>query len=334
MTYKLFGRTGIYISPLILGCMMFGQKTNYKDSAEIIDKSIDLGINFLDTANVYGNGASEEFVGKALKENKKRNDIFLATKVNSRMSDKPNDIGNSRNNIVNQCENSLKRLRTDYIDLYQLHRPSNYIAIDETLKALDDLIRDGKVRYIGSSNFGSWQVVESLWASEKYALNRFVSEQSPFNLADRRAEREHIQMCKTYDLAFIPWSPLGGGGLTGKYVRTSKQETGTRFGDETDTKKIKRFNLEVLNITDGLSKISNDNNCSIAQVALSWVMSQNGVTAPIIGPRTMEQLDDNIGAINIKLSEKEMTFIDEIAKPGSNTADFYEASFAPNLFRP
>tara|TARA_Y100001970_G_scaffold76747_1_gene97476 strand:+ start:3746 stop:4750 length:1005 start_codon:yes stop_codon:yes gene_type:complete len=334
MNYKLFGRTGIYISPLILGCMMFGQKTNYKDSAAIIDKSIDLGINFLDTANVYGNGASEEFVGKALRENKKRSDIFLATKVNSRMSEKPNDVGNSRNNIVNQCEKSLKRLQTDYIDLYQLHRPSNYIAIDETLKALDDLIRDGKIRYIGSSNFGSWQVVESLWASEKYGLNRFVSEQSPFNLADRRAEREHIPMCQTYDLAFIPWSPLGGGGLTGKYLRNSKQATGTRFGDETDQKKIKRFNLEVLNITDGLSKIADEKNCSVAQVALCWVMSQVGVTAPIIGPRTMEQFDDNIGAIDINLTKDEISIINNLASPGSNTADFYEASFAPNLFRP
>ncbi len=168
MEYRLFGRTGVYVSPLVLGCMMFGQKTDLEDSCKIIDRGIDAGLNFLDTADVYARGTSEEFVGEALKRNGKRDDIFLATKVNGRMTDDPNDIGNSRFHIIKGCEDSLRRMNVDHIDLYQLHRPDAHIAIDETLRAMDDLITSGKVRYVGTSNFGSWQVVESLWASERW----------------------------------------------------------------------------------------------------------------------------------------------------------------------
>ena len=219
MDYKPFGRTGVNVSPLILGCMMFGQKTDIDETRRIVDCALDAGINFLDTANVYGGGLSEEFTGEALSRDGKRDRVFLATKVHQRMSPDPNGLGNSRLHIVEQCEASLRRLKTDHIDLYQLHRPDPHIAIDETLRAFDDLVRDGKVRYFGTSNFGAWQIVEGLWASKELGLNRFVSDQSPFSLADRRAEREQIPMCQTFSLAFIPWSPLGGGGLSGKYRR-------------------------------------------------------------------------------------------------------------------
>ena len=330
MNYKLFGRTGVYISPLVLGCMMFGQKTDLVNTRKIIDRAIDEGINFLDTADVYGKGASEEFVGDALKRNGNRENVFLATKVNGRMSDHPNHIGNSRLHIIEGCENSLRRLQTDHIDLYQLHRPDPHIAIDESLRAMDDLVSSGKIRYSGTSNFGSWQIVESLWASEKHSKGRFVSDQSPFNLADRRAEREHIPMCQTYGLAFIPWSPLAGGGLTGKYKRIKKQITGTRFGDETDPLKLKRFSSEVIDITDALEPIALAHAATVAQVALAWVIAQPGVTAPIIGPRTMQQLEDNLGALDLQLSGEELSLIDELAQPGTNVADYYEASFKPN----
>lgn len=333
MEYTLFGRTGVYVSPLVLGCMMFGQKTDLDDTCKIIDYALGEGINFLDTADVYGKGASEEFVGEALKRNGKRNDVFLATKVNGRMSDEPNDIGNSRHHIVQGCEDSLRRMQVDHIDLYQLHRPNPHIAIDETLRAMDDLIDSGKVRYIGTSNFGSWQVVESLWASEKLGLNRFVSEQSPFNLADRRAEREHLPMCQTYSMAFIPWSPLAAGGLTGKYTRTAQQASGTRFGDETDPGKMKRFSDGVMDIADGLVPIAEAHNATVAQIALAWVAAQPGVTAPIIGPRTLEQFIDNMGALDVELSEEELANIDDLAAPGTNVADYYEASFTPNAHR-
>ena len=333
MKYNLFGRTGVHVSQLVLGCMMFGQKTDLEDTCRIIDRAIDEGINFLDTADVYGRGASEEFVGEALKRNGKRDQVFLATKVNGRMSDDPNGIGNSRLHIIEGCEASLKRLKTGHIDLYQLHRPDPHIAIDETLRAMDDLVSSGKIRYAGTSNFGSWQVVESLWASEKLGLNRFVSEQSPFNLADRRAEREHIPMCRTHGLAFIPWSPLAAGGLTGKYRRVEKQATGTRFGDETDPGKMKRFSDGVMDIADGLEPIAKSHDATVAQVALAWVAAQPGVTAPIIGTRTTEQLEDNLGALDVELTSEDLDAIDRLAPPGTNAADFYEASFKPNAHR-
>ena len=333
MEDTLFGRTGVYVSPLVLGCMMFGQKTDRANTRKIIDHAIGEGVNFLDTADVYGKGASEEFVGHALQRNGRRNDVFLATKVNGRMSEAQNAIGNSRLHIVEGCEASLKRLNTDRIDLYQIHRPTPHIAIDETLRALDDLISSGKVLYTGTSNFGSWQAVESLWASEKLGLSRFASEQSPFNLADRRAEREHIPMCQTYGLAFIPWSPLAAGGLTGKYRRTDEQAKGTRFGDETDPGKMKRFTDAVMDIADCLKPIAKEHGATVSQVALAWVSAQPGVTSPIIGPRNMDQLFDNLGSLDVKLTQDDMHNIDQIVQPGTNVADFYEASFKPNDHR-
>jgi aryl-alcohol dehydrogenase-like predicted oxidoreductase len=198
---------------------------------------------------------------------------------------------------------------------------------------MDDLISSGKIRYAGTSNYGSWQVVESLWASEKLGLNRFVSEQSPFNLADRRAEREHLPMCQTYSTAFIPWSPLAAGGLTGKYTRTAQQSSGTRFGDETDPGKLKRFSDGVMDIADGLVPIAEAHNATVAQIALAWVAAQPGVTAPIAGPRTLDQFKDNLGALDVELTKEDFATIDELAPPGTNVAEYYEASFQPNDHR-
>ena len=333
MDYKPFGRTGVNVSRLVLGCMMFGMKTDLEDSCAIIDRAIDAGINFLDTANVYGGGASEEFVGVALQRNGQRDRIFLATKVHGRMSPEPNDLGNSRLHIIAACEASLKRLKTDRIDLYQLHRPDAHIAIDETLRAIDDLITSGKVRYAGTSNFGSWQVVESLWASEKHGLNRFVCDQSPFNLADRRAEREQLPMCRTYGLGFIPWSPLAGGGLTGKYRRGEQPAAGTRYSDPNIPNRLARFGDPVVDIADGLAPIAAAHGASVAQIALAWVAAQPGVTAPIVGPRIMKQLKDNLGALEVALTTEDMAAIDRLSAPGTNVAEYYEASFTPNVHR-
>lgn len=333
MDYVQFGRTGVNVSPLVLGCMMFGGKTSPENSYEIIDYALDQGINFLDTANVYNGGKSEEAVGEALKRNSRRNSVFLATKVNGRMSDDPNALGNSRLHIIEQCEASLKRLQTDHIDLYQFHRPSRHIAIDESLRAMDDLVRAGKVRYIGTSNFGSWQIVESLWAAKELGLNRFVSDQSPYNMSDRRIEREHLPMCQTYGLAQIPWSPLGGGGLTGKYQRSESQAAGTRFGDETRPGHLRRFSDGVLDIVDAIRPIAEKQGCTVSQLALAWVMSRPGVTAPLVGPRTLDQLKDNLGALDVEVGDDLDEALDTVVAPGENVAEFYEASFAPNLHR-
>src|ERR687894_1028998 len=218
--YRNLGRTGAKVSEICLGCMMFGDRTSDEDSADIIDRAIDGGLNFLDTANVYTRGASEEAVGKALKRNGKRDSIVLATKVHGSMDEHdPNAAGNHRRHIIEQCEASLRRLQVDYIDLYQIHRPSSEVPIDETLRALDDLIRAGKVRYIGTSTFAAWQLVEALWVAKELALNRFVCEQPPYNLLDRRVERELLPMARTFGIGIIPWSPIAGGLLSGKYHR-------------------------------------------------------------------------------------------------------------------
>lgn len=334
MEYRNLGRTGVQVSALCLGCMMFGRRTEPDPSYAIVDRALEAGINFLDTANVYARGRSEEITGEALKRNGKRARVILATKVHGRMADDdPNAMGNSRVHLIQQCEASLRRLQTDYIDLYQLHRPDLHIPIDETLRAFDDLIRAGKVRYIGVSNFGAWQIVESLWASKELGLNRFVSDQSPYNLADRRMEREQIPMAITYGLAVIPWSPIAGGLLTGKYRRGEPDPQDSRYGHETDPSRRGRFSPGVLDLVDGLLPIAADKGVPLSQFAMAWVRQQPGVTAPIMGPRTMEQLEDNLLSLNVEITDEDRRRVDEVIPPGTNVAPFFEGSFSPNLHR-
>ena len=334
MEYRNLGRTGVQVSALCLGCMMFGRRTEPDASYAIVDRALDAGINFLDTANVYSRGRSEEITGEALKRNGKRDRVILATKVHGRMEDDdPNAVGNSRLHIVQQCEASLRRLQTDRIDLYQLHRPDRHIPIDETLRAMDDLIRSGKVRYIGVSNFGAWQIVESLWASKELGLNRFVSDQSPYNLADRRMEREQIPMAMTYGLAVIPWSPIGGGLLTGKYRRGEPEPEGSRYAHETDPSRRGRFSPGVFELVDGLQPIAAARGVPLSQFAMAWVRQQPGVTAPIMGPRTMEQLEDNLLSLDVEITDEDRRRVDEVIPPGANVAPFFEGSFTPNLHR-
>ncbi|RRJ99779.1 aldo/keto reductase [Opitutaceae bacterium TAV3] len=331
--YRLFGRTGIKVSPLTLGCMMFGGRTELDDSCRIIDRAIDAGINILDTANVYSRGRSEEFTGEALKRNGKRDRIFLATKVHGSMDDTdPNCQGNSRRHIIQQCEASLRRLQTDYIDLYQIHRPRPEIAIDETLRALDDLIRSGKIRYAGTTTFAAWQVVEALWASKELGLNRFVSEQPPYNLLDRRIERELIPAARTFGLALIPWSPIGGGLLSGKYQRGQPVPVDSRYANPNPIQ-AKRFTERVYDVIEPLSALAAAKGVTLAQLALAWTIHQPGITSPIIGPRTLEQLEDNLGALDVTFTEADLSKIDEIVPPGTHVAPFYEANFGPHPHR-
>jgi aryl-alcohol dehydrogenase-like predicted oxidoreductase len=331
MKYKQLGRTGVKVSELCLGCMMFGGKTSPEDSYSIIDKAIDSGINFIDTANVYVRGRSEEVTGEALKRNGKRKGIVLATKVHGAMDDDdPNMRGNSRRHITEQCEASLKRLNTDYIDLYQIHRPQGDVPIDETLRALDDLIRAGKVRYIGTSTFSAWQAVESLWYAEKYGLNRFVTEQPPYNLLDRRIERELLPMAQTYGYGIIPWSPLGGGLLTGKYKRNEPAPKGSRFEGREDSS---RYSDQLFDVLEGIEPLAKEKGASMSQFALAWVNSHPAVTSPIIGPRTMEQLEDNLKAAEIELTTEDREKVDSIIKPGTMVSPFYEADFGPHQYR-
>ncbi|HXU22697.1 MAG TPA: aldo/keto reductase [Tepidiformaceae bacterium] len=334
MELRSLGRTGVKVSSLCLGCMMFGGRTNASDSYDIIDRSLDAGINFLDTANVYSTGRSEEVTGEALKRNGKRSNVFLATKVHGKMGEGPNDMGNSRRHIIEQCEASLRRLGTDYIDLYQLHRPQPEIPIDETLRAMDDLVRSGKVRYIGTSTYGAWQLVESLWVSKENHLNRFVCEQPPYNLLDRRIERELIPMAQTYGFGIIPWSPLAGGLLTGKYHRDEPPPPDTRFGTMASNPiQQRRWSDRVFDVIDGLTPIAEDKGVTLSQLSLAWCMQQPGVTSPIIGPRTMEQLEDNLKATDVEITAEDRKRIDSVSRRGEMVSRFYEAEFGPHPFR-
>lgn len=334
MEYRQFGRTGVKVSELCLGCMMFGGRTEEEDSFEIIDRAIDAGINFLDTANVYSRGASEEVVGRALKRNGQRDHIVLATKVHGTMNDEdPNAGGNHRRHIIEQCEASLMRLQTDYIDLYQIHRPSSEVPIDETLGALDDLVRSGKVRYTGTSTYAAWQLVESLWASKDLHLNRFVSEQPPYHLLDRRIERELVPFARTYGTALIPWSPLAGGFLTGKYSRNQDSPEDSRYGIEPRRLGRNHFTDEAFDVLETVEGLAKEKNCTPGQLALAWCKDRPAVTSPIIGPRTLEQLEDNLGAVEVSFSEQDHERLDKVAPPGRATVPYYEADFGPHRFR-
>jgi len=332
MEYRLLGRTGIKVSPLCLGCMNFGGRTAEDESIRIIHAALDAGINFVDTANVYSRGRSEEVTGKGLRD--RRDGVVLATKVHGRMADDdPNMLGNSRRHIIQQCDASLKRLGTDWIDLYQIHRPDPSIPIDETLRALDDLVRAGKVRYIGTSTFAAWQIVESLWASKELGLNRFVSEQPPYHLLDRRWEREVIPMARTFGIGVIPWSPLAGGFLTGKYQRGSDRTEGERFAGKDDPRTQRLFSDASFDALEALQPLAEARRCTISQFALGWNLNQPGITSPIIGPRAMDQLEDNLAALDVEITDEDRGKIDAICPPGQAIVPWAEARWGPNEHR-
>ncbi|HYF62995.1 MAG TPA: aldo/keto reductase, partial [Herpetosiphonaceae bacterium] len=285
MEHRSLGRTGVLVSPLCLGAMNFGGPTGEAESITIIERALDAGINFIDTANVYNAGASEEVVGKALREAGRRDAVVLATKAHGRMGAGPNDQGNSRYHIIKACEDSLRRLQTDHIDLYQIHRPAPGIPQDETLRALDDLVRAGKVRYIGCSTHPAWMVMEALATSERLGLVRYVSEQPPYNLVDRRIENELVPLAERHGLALLPWSPLAGGILAGRYAGdgfpadSRAARSGAMFTD--------RISPAALEVARKLAGRAAERGLTSSQLALLWCKAQPAVTAPIIGPRTL-----------------------------------------------
>lgn len=324
MEYRLLGRTGVKVSPLCLGTMNFGGPTPEPDSIHIIHKAIDHGINFIDTANMYNKGESESVVGKALADGR-RSRIILATKFHFPQSDDPNDRGNSRRHIFQAIEDSLRRLKTDWIDLYQIHRPVIDTPQDETLRALDDLVHKGYIRYIGCSTFPAWMVMEALAISERLGLTRFVTEQPPYNLLDRRIENELVPLALRYDLGLLPWSPIGGGVLAGRYKTSDKYPTDSRAA-RIGSFMIERVNDRGLNIGKQLDNIARSRDMSPSQLALLWVKDQPAVTAPIIGPRTQEHLDDALPVLSMKLDEDTASLLDELVPPGSAVTNFHNTS--------
>lgn len=325
MEYRLLGASGVCVSPLCLGTMNFGGPTPEAESIAMIHQSIDTGINFIDTANVYNAGESEVIVGKALKANSRRDQVILATKVFGNMGDGPNDGNLSRYHIIKACEESLRRLDTDHIDLYQLHRPSFYVPHEETLRALDDLVTSGKVRYIGCSTFPAWTVMEGLAISEKHSWARYVSEQPPYNLLDRRIENELIPLAQKYNIAILPWSPLAMGILAGKYLPGQAAPDGSRLADGRNTMEH-RVSERGREVGAKMLELAEERGITAAQLALLWLKDQPAVTSPIIGPRTQAHLEDALPVLEMTLKEEDRPIFDELVHPGNVVADFHNTS--------
>jgi len=316
---RVLGRTGVRVSPLCLGAMMFGAWGNpdHEDAIRIIHRALDAGINFIDTADVYSRGESEEIVGKALAGDR-RDNVVLATKVHGTMGEDPNEQGNSRRWIVREVEASLRRLGTDWIDLYQIHRPDPSCAIEETLAALTDLVRAGKIRYFGSSTFPAHEIVEAQWISEKRGLGRFVCEQPPYSMLVRGIETDVLPVCEQYGIGVIPWSPLAGGWLSGRYRKDAEVPSShraklvaTRYDMSLPANQAK------LEAADRLAALAEEAGLSLVQMALAFVLEHPAVTAAIIGPRTLEQLEGQLGAAEIRLDLQLLDRIDEVVPPGT-----------------
>jgi aryl-alcohol dehydrogenase-like predicted oxidoreductase len=316
---RKLGTTGVSVSPLCLGAMMFGAwgNSDHEDSIRIIHRALDAGINFIDTADVYSRGESEEIVGKALRGGR-REHVFLATKVHGRMGDDANQFGNSRRWIVQEVENSLRRLQTDHIDLYQIHRPEPDTDIDETLAALSDLLHAGKVRYLGSSTFMAHQIVEAQWTAERRGRERFVCEQPPYSLLIRRIEADVLPVCQRYGIGVIPWSPLAGGWLSGRYTSGGESPSASRRGQMIPSRYDMSLpaNQRKLEAARALDELAREAGMTLIEMALAFVINHPAVTAAIIGPRTMEHLESQLPAADVSLSGELLDRIDEIVPPG------------------
>ncbi len=302
MEQRRLGPTGVRVSELCLGTMTFGNEADEATSTAIVDRFLEAGGNFVDTANVYSQGVSEEITGRAL--GKRRDDVILATKVRFAMGDGPNDVGVSRRSIRKQVEASLRRLGTEWIDLYQVHCWDPKTPLEETISTLDDLVREGKVRYLGASNFAGWHLAKALGVAALHNWEPFVSLQPEYSLITRDIERELLPLCIEENLAVLPWSPLGGGVLTGKYRKDAEFPPETRGADtENPITFTYRLDDRAWNIVDAVGKVAAEIGKTAAQVALNWVVNKPGITSPIIGARNLTQLEDNLGAVGWKLEK-------------------------------
>ena len=312
------------ISEIVLGTMNFGNPTDKAESFRIIDSALSAGVNIFDCADVYAEGESERILGEAFSRNGRRQEIFITSKVFMRTGEGPNDAGNSKHHILAGCESSLKRLKTDYIDIYFLHRTDFDVPQEETLAALDLLVRQGKVRHIGCSTHPPWRVVEAHWIADKHHYPKFITEQPPYNLLDRRAETEIIPMCQAYDLGIICWSPLAQGVLAGRYRDATQIPPGSRgafkkvYGD--------RITQQGIEVAQKLAEIASAKGCTLPQVAVAWVLRQPGITGTIIGPRTLDHFKDLLGAVNVSLDASDLEFCDALVPPGSHVSDHFNSA--------
>ncbi len=325
MEYRMLGHSGVKVAPIGLGTDNIVNPTPEAESIEMIYRALDGGINLIDTSNSYAEGEAERVIGKALKANGRRHEVILATKAYYPTGPGPNDRGGSRLHLMRACEGSLHRLQTDYIDLYQLHRPDFDVPIDETLGALTDLVRQGKVRYIGSSTAPAWRALEGVLVSEMKGYARFVTEQSPYNLLDRRVENELVPMCQKHGLGILAWSPLAHGMLAGRYTEADRFPEGSRAGKRGGiyAERISEAGIEVGNRFVSLAK---EAGLEPAQLAVLWVKDQPAVTAPLIGPRTLAQLEGMLPVLELTLDDSIRAACDELVPPGSAVANFFNSA--------
>ncbi len=325
MEFRNLGRTGIKVSPLCLGTANFADPTPEDEAFQILERATEAGINLIDTANSYAGGKSESFIGNWLSESGKRDQVILVSKVHYPLGAGPNDRGNSRLHILRACEDSLRRLKTDWIDIYLMHRPSPDLAVEETLGALDNLVRQGKVRYAGCSTHPAWQVMEALMVSETRGLVRYILEQPPYNLLDRRIENELVPICQKYGFGVVAWSPLAMGVLSGRYVTASDypQESRAALRGGIYAERVTARGIEV---GKRFCRLAQEFNFQAKQLAVLWVKDQPGITAPLLGPRTLEQLDDFLPVAEMSLSHELREACDVLVPPGSAVADFHNSA--------
>jgi aryl-alcohol dehydrogenase-like predicted oxidoreductase len=324
MEYRDLGRTGVRVSPLVLGTANFADPTPEDEAHRIVDRAIDAGINLIDTGNSYAAGESERFIGRALKRNGQRDRVLLATKAHYPVGPGPNDGGNSRLHLIRACQDSLKRLQVDHIDLFQLHRPSMTIPVEETLRALDDMVRWGMVRYIGCSTHPAWKVQETVLVAEMKGLVRPISEQPPYNLLDRRIENELIPMCRANGLGIFTWSPMAMGILAGRYASMefpSDSRAALRGGIYAD-----RVTPEGVEVGRRFVALAAERDLTPAQLANLWVKDQPGITAPILGPRTAAQLEELLPVLEMTLDNEARAACDALVPPGSAVANFHNSA--------
>jgi aryl-alcohol dehydrogenase-like predicted oxidoreductase len=335
MEPRLLGRTGVSVSKLCLGAMMFGAWGNpdHDECIRIIHRALDAGINFIDTADVYAQGESEEIVGKALAGGH-RDDVVLATKFHGAMGEDPNQQGSSRRWIIREVEDSLRRLGTDWIDLYQVHRPPADTDIEETLGALSDLVHQGKVRYIGSSTFPASQIVEAQWVARDRGLQRFVTEQPPYSMLVRAVEADVLPTCMRHGMAVMSYSPLAGGWLSGRWRRDAGQQSSSRAGRLPERFDLSQpANQRKLDAVERLARLAEEAGITLIQLAIAFVLNHPAVTAPIIGPRTMEQLESQLAAADVVPDAGVLDRIDEIVPPGT-TVNPVDNSFDNPALKP
>ena len=321
MKYNKLGDTGLLVSELCLGTMTFGGKgfwtsigqLNQENADQLMKGSVEAGINFIDTANVYSEGLSEEMTGKAIRNlGISRHELVIATKVRGKMGEGPNQTGLSRGHIMWQVDESLRRLNTDYIDLYQIHGFDPTTPLEETLRALDDVVRSGKVRYIGCSNLAAWQIMKAIAYSEQKNLAKFISLQAYYTIAGRDLEREIVPFLEDQKLGLMVWSPLAGGILSGKYKRNEEGPEGSRRVNFDFPPIDKEFAFNILEVMQGMAE---EKGISVARLALAWLLHQKTVSSVIIGAKRVDQLEDNLKAVEVELSEEELQMLDEVSKP-------------------